>query len=121
MELNNKEMLTDSLVNMVVRDKKIDRHNIIPCDSGLPPIEVHSEHNKEKWSLTLVPSMTKHSFKVYKLSSEQLKDIMHILSAAECISKFCEMIRSKPSFDGDNGRPNRSNPQFYKTLCEELK
>lgn len=65
--------------------------------------------------------MTKHSFKIYKLSSSQLKDIMHILSATECISKFCEMIRSKPQFDGETGRLIRTNSQFYKTLCEYLK
>lgn len=70
MELTKKEMITDSLVNMVVRDKKIDRHNIIVSDYDLPPIEVEAEKNREKWSLKLVQDMTKHSFKVYKLSPE---------------------------------------------------
>lgn len=68
--------------------------------------------------------MAKNSFKVLKLPSEQLRDIMHILSAGECISKFCEMIRSKPIFDKESKDPTRhvrSNPVFFSKLCNVLK
>lgn len=40
MEPTNLEIVNDSLVNMIVRDKKIDRHNQIELDPKLPPIEI---------------------------------------------------------------------------------